>query len=90
MGGEFLHGMGGADEDMEGEPGEEQPAGPIVAEEQENATKDGEEADGGNEKVVGLECASFQVVDETGDTRKDKQDAENEDGQGTLHNKPRL
>ena len=82
---EFLHGVKRADANVEDKPGKQEPAGPIVANQQEDATKDGKQTNCGNKKEVLVERAIFEVIEETDRSCKDEQAPENNDWQRTFH-----
>ena len=82
---EFLYGVKRADSNVEDKPSEHEPAGPIVAKQQEDAAEDRKQTHRRNKKKVTVERAIFEVIEETDRSCKDEQAAENDDWQRTLH-----
>lgn len=86
----FLHGMKGTGNHVEGEPGEQQPTGPIVAEQKERAAEHGKKADGGDENDITFEWPMREVISKAYAAREDEQYAENRDWPRSLHRGKRI
>jgi hypothetical protein len=81
----FLNGMEGADPDVKGKPGKQEPACPIVTEEQKNAADDSEKANGGNEHEVAVVGRSAEVIHESHQTDCNEKKTAKRDWPGSLH-----
>jgi|SRR5215467_6058191 len=68
-----------ANHDMEGQPSEEKPASPVVAEQQEDASHDSKQAKNRKEKKIVFERALGEVIAQAERSHEDKQAAENQD-----------
>jgi hypothetical protein len=79
MGQRFRNGVQGADRDMEGEPGEEQPPSPAVAQKQKDSADDGQHANKGDQNDSWFKRPFREVVDESYGTGDDEQAAEDGD-----------
>jgi len=83
----FLQGMKGAEDDMKGKPGEQQPTSPIVAEEKEDAAEHGQKANGRDENDIAFERPMREVISKAHAARQGEQDAEDRDWPGSFHDR---
>lgn len=85
----LLDGVERADRDVQSEPGSQNPASPVVADEEKNSADDGEEAEKENENggdVKRLGPKVVQMVDQADEARGNEENRENPDRDGAgLH-----
>lgn len=75
--------MKGTQDNVKGEPGKQQPAGPTAAQQQENTSEDREDTHERNRQEPGFERALEQVIDQADESGKDEEGAEDSHGQRT-------
>src|SRR6185437_13743072 len=80
---ELMHGIEGADEDVECNPCKRQPACPILTAQHENSGDDGQNLGEGGPKTVVLQCDDFvEMVGEAHDADRDVDGSKNRDRNG--------
>lgn len=81
----MLDGIERADDNVQGEPGSQNPASPVVPDEEENSADDGEKTEKENKNrsdVKRLGPKVVQMVDQADETRGDEENREDPDGDG--------